>query len=226
VGLLHAVRQTGLQRVRLLEIGASAGLNLLLDHFRITGRGWASGPADSPVVLEDAVHGPALQPLPEWSVHERRGCDLEPVDVTTPEGRLRLESFVWPDQLLRFERLRAALAVAQQVPVQVDRVPAGAWLAAQLDMPPEPRVLTVVWHSITRMYWPSSEVAAVDEVIADAGARLPLARVAMEYGEHTSGAELTVAVSRGDRLGEPRRLAAVADHGDPVTLDPGVSLGG
>ncbi|HET8615600.1 MAG TPA: DUF2332 domain-containing protein [Actinomycetales bacterium] len=224
VGVLHAVRQTGLPRVRLLEIGASAGLNLLVDRFRITGDGWASGPADSPVVLADAVRGRLPRPLPDWSVHGRRGCDLEPVDVAVPAGRLQLESFVWPDHVGRFRRLRAALDVAQRVPVPVDRGAASTWLAQQLAAPGDPGVLTVVWHSITRMYWPGSEVAAVDEVVADAGSRLPLARVAMEYGDDGPGAQLTVQVSQGQGLGEPRRLASVADHGVPVRLDPGVAL--
>lgn len=226
VGLLHAVRRTGLSRVRLLELGASGGLNLLLDRYRITGPGWACGPADSPVVLDEAVRGPAQHPLPEWSVLERRGCDLQPVDVTTPDGRRHLESFVWPDHVVRFQRLRSALAVAQASPVSVDRAPAGAWLAEQLAGPAEPGVLTVVWHSITRMYWPGSEVDAVERVVSSAGTTRPLAHVAMEYGTASAGAELSAQLWLGDGSTTGRQvLGAVADHGVPVRLAPGVTLG-
>ena len=39
------------RRVRLLEPGASAGLNLLVDHFRFSGNGWSAGPDDAHLVL-------------------------------------------------------------------------------------------------------------------------------------------------------------------------------
>lgn len=226
VGILHAVRRTGLTRVRLLEVGASGGLNLLVDRFRFTGPGWSCGPVDSPLVLDDAVRGTVRAPLPDWSVQERRGCDLEPVDVSNPAGRLQLQSFVWPDHVTRFERLSAALEVAVADPPRVDRAPAGAWLADRLARPVEPGVLTVAWQSITRMYWPAAEVAAVEDALGEAARRLPLARVAMEYGPDGGGAELTVQVSTEDDWTASQRLASVADHGMPVTLDAGVTLGG
>lgn len=225
VGVLHAVRRTGLTRVRLLEVGASAGLNLLLDRFRFTGRGWSSGPAESPLVLHDAVLGPVAAALPEWSVRERRGCDLQPVDLSDAAGRLRLQSFVWPDHVARFERLRAALQVATAVPVQVDRAPAAAWLRDQLARPFEPEVLTVVWQSMTRMYWPPDEVSAVGDALGDAAERIPLAHVAMEYGQGDSGAELRAEVSDAAGRTTTELLARVADHGIPVRLEPGVVLG-
>ena len=46
-------------------------------------------------------------------------------------------------------------------------------------------MLTVVWHSITRLYWPATEIRAVDEVLADYGSHSLLARVSMEFGTDT-----------------------------------------
>lgn len=51
---------------------------------------------------------------------ERRGCDLCPVDVNDERAALRLQSFVWPDQTERLQRLRAAMEVARGFPVTVD----------------------------------------------------------------------------------------------------------
>ncbi len=57
VGLFDVVRRSGLSSVRLLELGASAGLNLLVDRFFIAGDGWSAGPSSSPLHLTDAVLG-------------------------------------------------------------------------------------------------------------------------------------------------------------------------
>lgn len=177
-----------------------------------------------------AVRGPVQQPFPSWSVVERRGCDLEPVDVWSADGRLRLRSFVWPDHVDRFQRLDAALEVAQRAgrgAVEVDRAPAGEWLEHTLPARSDPSALTVVWQSITRMYWPADEVERVRTVVRRWGREVPLAHVSMEYEDVDAGAVLSVDVWPGD--GSPprrRRLAHVADHGIPVRLTSGTYLGG
>lgn len=223
VGIFDAVRRSGCSEVRLLEVGASAGLNLLVDRFRIGGTGWACGPADSPVQLPTAVRG-AVRAV-DYRIVERRGCDLSPIDATSQEGRLRLTSFVWPHDLDRHARLRAALAVAAAHPVVVDRSSAASWLGQQLAAPARPGTVTVVWHSITRQYWPPSEIHAVGRVIAEAGRRRPVAEVGMESAVPDPGAtghppELRVrlAVPGGITDPQPRLVAVVADHGVPVTM--------
>lgn len=229
IGLFDAVRRSGLSSVRLLELGASAGLNLLVDRFHIAGDGWSYGPSSSPLRLTNAVVGP-VTPAP-FTLVERRGCDLAPVDASTPEGRLRLTSFVWPHDLHRHERLRAALEIAASHPVAVDKAPASYWLASMLgDAAGPDGVLTVVWHSITRQYWPATEIEATSEVLDAARCRMPLAHIAMESpvlrDDRSEGepeyrpAELTVQLSVPGALADPEPvlLGTVADHGVPVRL--------
>lgn len=226
-GIFDAVRRSGLSSVRLLEVGASAGLNLLVDRFRIGGTGWTSGPVDSPVQLLEAIEGPA-RPV-DYRICFRRGCDLAPVDASTSDGRLRLTSFVWPHDLHRHERLRAALAVAARYPVTVDAAAASSWLAAQLASPATDGVLTVIWHSITRQYWPLAEISAVESVLTEARGRMPIAHIAMESPVSAADvsdrrghrpAELTVQLSVPGLLSDPapRLLGTVGDHGVPVQL--------
>lgn len=227
IGLFDVVRRAGTARIRLLEVGASAGLNLLVDRYRFSGEGWSYGPIDSPLHLSDVSIG-AVQPA-GFSIVDRRGCDLSPVDAGTVEGRLRLTSFVWPHDLHRHERLRAALQVAQAHPVQVDAAAGSDWLQQQLADTPDPGVLTVVWYSVTRQYWPLQEIRAVDAAIAQARRRLPLATVCMESPVSAADstpvrgfrpAELTVQLSRpaGEADPHPVVLGTVADHGVPVRL--------
>ena len=101
-GLFDLVAASGLRRIRLLELGASAGLNLLLDEYLFRGHSWHFGPSDSKVQFADAIAGP-VHPEP-FEIVARAGCDLNPVDATTADGQLLLTSFVWPFDLDRHKR--------------------------------------------------------------------------------------------------------------------------
>ncbi len=215
VGLFEAVRRSGRRRIRLLEPGASAGLNLLVDQFRFVERTWQFGPADSAMVLRDGIVG-ETQPR-QFTIEDRRGCDLAPVDPLTPEGELRLRSFIWPFHVERHLRLSAALSIAADHHVIVDAAPAGEWLEGELAKPTDGNTLTVVWQSITRQYWPPEETERVRAAIDAARTDGPVAHIAMEFpgSDAKYGAMLTLS---GLPDGEPAQLAGVGDHGRPVTL--------
>jgi hypothetical protein len=95
-----------------LDVGASAGLNLLIDrwHYTYEPGGELGGP--SPVDLTCGTRGQVEIPASMPIVTERRGLDRDPIDVGDPDARRWLEACVWPDQPDRSERLRAALNVA------------------------------------------------------------------------------------------------------------------
>jgi hypothetical protein len=156
--------------LRLLEVGASAGLNLRLDHFRFGGGGATLGPEDSPVNLEGLWQDrPANLPT-RLPVAERRGCDLWPVDPTTDDGRIALLSSVWADQEARFGRLRGAIELAARIPAKVDTADIADWLPGQLR---EKRrgIATVVYHSIVDEYLPEATRQRFHETLRDAGGR-------------------------------------------------------
>jgi hypothetical protein len=167
-GLQHVVAWRAAP-VRLVEMGASGGLNLRADRFRVDlGSGTGVGPVDSPVVLRDAWAGALPPPDGRVEVVDRRGCDTAPVDPTTTEGRLRLTSYVWPDQGERLARLRGALTVAADVPAEVETEAAAPYVR-RLDL--VDATTTVLWHSVMWQYLDEDERAAVTETIEDLGAR-------------------------------------------------------
>lgn len=84
VGLFDAVEAWGLDRIRLIEVGASGGLNLHVDRFRYDGPGWSWGPPDSPLVLH--TQAPGVTPR-AFEIVERLGCDVAPVDAASHEER-------------------------------------------------------------------------------------------------------------------------------------------
>ncbi|HEY5980909.1 MAG TPA: DUF2332 domain-containing protein [Microlunatus sp.] len=222
VGLFDVATASGCDRVRLLELGASAGLNQLLDRFRVVGDGWSWGPEASPVQLLRAVQGGAIVPA-ELELFAARGCDPDPVDATSEQGRLRLTSFVWPFDVHRHARLAGALRLAAAHPPVVDRASAADWLAAQLAaLPPDPGILTVVWHSVTQLYWPAVEVAAVRATLSAYGRDHRVAEVGMEYpsdGDPAGKPEVRTILWWGDgRPPRERLLGTAHDHGIPVLL--------
>lgn len=213
VGLWRAVGTTGLSRVRLLELGASAGLNLNVDRYRFVSDTWRFGPLDATVVI-DRCGGEWLEPR-TVEIATRRGCDLFPIDAASPEGALRLRSFVWPAEVGRQMRLRHALEVAERHPVTVDRGSADTWLDEQLVTAHEPDVLTVVWHSVSRLYWPTDVVDRVAATIDQARSRMPLVHVAMEVptaagGSFDTGEGLPVITVDG------QVVAGCGHHGPPL----------
>lgn len=206
--------------VRLAEIGASAGLNLWADLFRVElGDGLSVGPAGSPVHLSGAWEGttpPVTSGLP---VADRLGCDTAPLDPRTTEGRLRLTSYVWPDQRDRLERLRGALAVAADRPFPVRRQSAADFLA---DLRLVPGTTTVLWHSVMWQYLPAAEqaearrllVALGESATDDAG----FAHLSMEPSTTVPGADHVFLVRlRTWPGGEERVLGSAHPHGLPTT---------
>lgn len=241
-GFLAVAAEAGLP-LRLLEVGASAGLNLRWDSYRYeapglaggsvestathcereasegTPPGFAWGPADSPVRLEFELLG-VRRPdaAARVEVAERRGCDAAPVDPTPEEGRQTLLAYVWPDQRDRLERLRAALELAARIPAEVERASAPAWLARQLAEPARGRA-TVVYHSIVFQYLDEGEREAFLTHLRDAAARAtpeaPLAWLRMEPAGELADVRLTIWPGGGERL-----LARAGYHGSPIELLP------
>jgi hypothetical protein len=215
-GFLAVAAETGLP-LRLLEVGASAGLNLRWDRYRYEGDGFAWGPADSPLTLGVELDGEPAPSLPaSVEIATRHGCDASPIDPTTAEGELTLLTYIWPDQGERIVRMRAALQVARAEPVAVERESAAAW-AERMLAAPTPGQATVIYHSIVSQYLSDAEREALFGTIRAAGERAaadaPLAWLRMEPFDDRADLELTLWPG-----GEKRRLARVGYHGSPVQL--------
>ena len=215
-GFLVVAARTGAP-LRLLELGASAGLNLRWDHYHYEARGQRRGDPPSRVRLCSFDGVPAAFDVPV-TVASRRGCDLAPLDPATEEGRLTLTSSIWADQLHRLRHLRLALEVARRVPVEIDRAAAGPWLADRLAAA-APDVATVVFHSVVAQYLDPEERRHLEETIAAAGSaatpRAPVAWLRME----PEGAECAVRLKLWPS-GRDEVIARCGFHGERVRPTP------
>jgi hypothetical protein len=211
-GFLLVARETGLP-LRLLEVGASAGLLLRWDRYRYeTGDGAAWGDAESPLRLRLEGTPPPLDGA--VAVASRRGCDAHPLDPASEEDRLTLRCFVWPDQVWRHEALEAALGIAAGMPVAIDRERAEVWIEQQLGREAV-GAATVVFHSIVLQYLAPEERARFSAALVEAGARAtreaPLAWLRMEEAGAYTDVRLTLWPGGSERL-----LARAGYHGSPV----------
>lgn len=103
----------------LVDVGSSGGLNLLLDRFSY--QYLPGGPVGMPseVHLICATRGNVPVPGDVPPIAAAIGIDREPIDISDEEAARWLEACVWPDQLDRFERLVAAIALARSDPPDV-----------------------------------------------------------------------------------------------------------
>ncbi len=214
VGLLCSLLAEADLPVRLVEIGASAGLNLRADRFRITGAGVTYGEESSPVRMIGGWRGEA-PPVRPIEVAWRTGGDVSPIDPVTPAGRLKLTAYVWADQVERFARLRGALDLAADVPADLRTEPASRTIA-RIGL--EPGTWTVVWHSIMHQYLSTDEADALAAGIARLGAAADdSARFAHLTFELIRDSATTPAELVTWPGGVRRRLGTAPAHGVPVT---------
>jgi hypothetical protein len=150
----------------LVEVGASAGLCLLLDRYRYRYGDRSVGDASAPVVLDCEVLGPGPVPKRVPEVALRRGIDVAPIDVTDDEDVRWLEACVWPDQTERIARLLAAVEVARQEPPVVEQGDALERTADVVSQAPGDATI-VVFHSALMPYLTDGSRREFEELVSD-----------------------------------------------------------
>lgn len=214
-GLLTlAARFAPLTRFELLEIGSSAGLNLMIDRYSFDLGGVRVGPADAPLHIRPDWRGPP-PPTADVRIESVRGVDIAPIDLGDARNAERLMAYIWIDQQDRLERTARAIRLAQAAPPHLDRGDAADWIEARLAEPQADGVIRVLMHSIVWQYLPSATQARIEAAMAAAGARAdaarPLGWVAYEGERGLAHHGVTVRSWPGD--GAPTRLASAHPHG-------------
>jgi hypothetical protein len=201
--------------IEMLEIGASAGLNLNWDRFSYRTASWSWGqPGGVSVDTEWSGPSPPLSAAPR--IRSRAACDLNPLDVSDPAQRLQLRSYVWADQRDRLARFDAAADLAVATGQKVERANAAEWLARRLAARAKDAA-TVVYHSVFLQYPPPADRNAIIAAIQNAGAtatpEAPVAWLRLEAEALLGGARDSVRfwVELITWPGAVRRLLAITD---------------
>lgn len=204
-------------RFECLEIGSSAGINLMMDRYGYDLAGVRFGPEE-----------PAMRFQPEWrgspppsrhiEIVSARGCDMAPVDLTDSDQALRLKAYIWPEHTVRFGRLEAAITEATTRAPELIRGNAADFVEAELVKLQTAGTTRMLMHSIVWQYLPQDQQARVSEAMEAAGARAtadrPLAWVSVEADRTVHRHALTVRYWPGGS--EVQRLAWSHPHGADI----------
>lgn len=155
--------------IDMFEIGASAGLNLNWDRFAYRTGTWTWGAPTSEVLIDTQWRGAPPPTTAQPIIRARAACDLSPLDIRNPQERLRLKSYIWPDQPDRLARFDGAVALALANDVHVERASADVWLRQKLANR-GPGAATLIYHSVFLQYPPRETREAIISAIREAGA--------------------------------------------------------
>ena len=168
----------------LIDVGASAGLNLLWDSYQYHySDGSTFGPTDSEVVIECELRN-EMPDIPREmpDVVFRRGVDLNPVDLGDDEQFLWMMALVWPDHPDRAALLRAAQRTWLKDPPRVERGDALEVLPRVLADVPRCAALCV-FHCHTLNQFPSEARNAFYAILDRESLDRPVYHLQSE-GEH------------------------------------------
>lgn len=165
-----AAQSAGGRPLAVVEIGTSAGLNLLFDRYRYrytrnSGADFEVGPADATVVLETEWRGPHA-PLALPNVVTRLGIDMNVLHVDREPDRRWLRALVWPEHADRRRLLDAAIEQMQRTPVRLLEGAAAEQLPGALAQLPED-ALALVWHTHVMHQVPEAERALLHQQLQD-----------------------------------------------------------
>ncbi len=177
----------------LIEIGTSAGFNLLWDHYGYDyGAAGRAGDPQAALQLHCEVRGERSLPIPARlpPVASRLGIDLHPLDGRDPNALSWLRALIWPEHTTRFQLLDQAVAAVQADPPEL-------WAGDALDL--LPRALAAVpadtvpcvFHSFTLNQFTPAGQAQGAAILEAVGAERDLACVSIE-GERRGRTHLTL----------------------------------
>jgi hypothetical protein len=199
--------------LHLIEIGPSAGLNLIWDRYGVRytqgGRTVAEIAPDAPLVLECEARGERVPPTgPSPAIAGRVGLELNPVDLSNKDDRDWLRALIWPDDVARLARFDRALALFSDAKPEIRAGDALELLADALAEVPR-EATPCIYHTIALYQFSTEMKEALESILIVAGLRRPVARLSLEY----NGLEAELRLIRyADGVREERLLAISHPH--------------
>jgi hypothetical protein len=187
--LLHpgfrAVAAQAVAPLAMIEIGPSAGLNLIWDKYGVRyhrdGATAIEINSGAPLIIDCELRGDETPPAGSTPpIASRVGLELNPVDLENLDDRDWLRALVWPDQLARLHRLVRAIALFEENKPEVRSGDALALLPQALAAIPAGHAVCV-YHTIAIYQFSREMKEALESLLTIAGLRRPVWQLSFEY---------------------------------------------
>jgi hypothetical protein len=211
----RAVAEESGEPLNLIEIGPSAGLNLIWDKYGVRYRRGAdcfyTEPRGALLAIDCELKGECVPPLgraPE--IATRVGLELNPVDLSQGDERDWLRALVWPDQVERFARLEKALEIYARESPEIRAGDALELLPEAIAGIPEDQPVCI-YHTMVIYQFSEEAREALDHLLLAASLRRSIWRIGFE-GSLKGENALTLGHYRDGRR-DVRTLAMCHPHG-------------
>lgn len=201
--------------LHLIEIGPSAGLNLIWDKYGVRyskgGEVRAVISPDSPLVIACELRGeniPPTGPLPQ--IAGRVGLELNPVDLRNADDRDWLRALMWPDQMERAARMEKAIALFEKSHVEIRAGDALELLPDAMAAAPKESAICI-YHTVAVYQFSTKMKKALEDILTVAGLRRPVWRLSFEM--ESASEQLLRLIRYHDGTRTDRLLADGHPHG-------------
>ena len=199
----------------LIEIGPSAGLNMLWDQYGV--RYWREGKEvlalgpQTELVIDCELRGPQLPVSgPTPAVAQRLGLELNPNDLEDAGNRDWLCALVWPEHVERLSRLRTAIRVRRKMNLKIVSGDALETLMAAIAATP-PKSTVCIYHTVALYQFSSAMKQSLEDLLTVAGLRRQVFRLGFELAADMR--QLLGLRCYHDGVCEERILAEAQPHG-------------
>jgi hypothetical protein len=180
----------------LIEIGPSAGLNLMFDRYGYDyGAYGAFGDSSSPVQIKSTFQGEKRPPYPQGmpEVAYRVGLDLNPIDLRDQDQADWLRALVWPEHVERAALLEQAIELVKPAPPKLLAGDGIALLPEAVRAAPDEAAICVFHSYAVNQFSPEARERLKAVIQAQAASKDQFYRLSLEWiGSPPSELELTI----------------------------------
>lgn len=206
------------QPLALIEIGASAGLNLNWFRYGYRYGEVVVGNPHASVQISCETVGQTLPPLPGEipQVAQCQGIELFPLNAANEHDVRWLRACIWPEERERYDLLDAALAITRQYPPQILHGDACELLPELLPTIPLDQTLCI-WHSFALHQGPLPIREQIFQMLREASRHRRIYRLALEVHPSEPGLpRLELCTYAQGRLVHMEQLATCDFHGETL----------
>lgn len=211
------------QKIALMDVGASGGLNFLMDQVYIRySDGASTGAETSPLQIICESKGEPIPRFQNAQIAMRIGIDLNPVNLLNTDERQWNLALIWPDQTERIERFKSALQLLETTDIFFKKGSANQVLPQAIRDVPSDQAICVM-HSFTLNQFSKEDREAFDSLLLAASKDREIWRIGLEWIA-TQNPELSIVHYISGIKRKTHVLAECQGHGEWIRwISEGIS---